>query len=373
MADWGEAEVRGRCGCGRRYRILHAKPDQVVTCPNCGRGIIVTRADLKAAGAGEMLIPLQPEQVEVREALLVDEVELRPAPAGSGPGLTGRQVHTHEVALLAEALEPSRQIVHGAGAYSPGAPRSQPAAGAPVRPAAFLLDMLASFWFAGRPRNALVLAITALVFTVPLLILGRPVIGYVVFLLTALLEFLLFLHALQFFWHVMTETAMGEDDLPVVPRGWDWIEDALKPLGWLLLITLLCSVPAIAAGWYAPPGQYREPLIWAAVLLGTFVWPIALLSVALANGRVLLRPDLLVRSVWGIGPAYIAAWFLVLALVAAIVIFVGVGPAAMGWPAVVATVYPIATGAMVFYLAYVLFRTLGLLFRHFGGRLPWRV
>src|SRR5690606_30754290 len=35
MADWGEAEVRGRCGCGRRYRILHAKPDQVVTCPNC--------------------------------------------------------------------------------------------------------------------------------------------------------------------------------------------------------------------------------------------------------------------------------------------------------------------------------------------------
>ena len=172
MADWGEAEVRGRCGCGRRYRIPHAKPDQVVTCPNCGRGIIVTRADLKAAGAGEMLIPLQPEQVEVREALLVDEVELRPAPAGSGPGLTGRQVHTHEVALLAEALEPSRQIVHGAGAYSPGAPRSQPAAGAPVRPAAFLLDMLASFWFAGRPRNALVLASTALVLTVPLLVLG---------------------------------------------------------------------------------------------------------------------------------------------------------------------------------------------------------
>jgi hypothetical protein len=373
MGDTGEAQIHGRCGCGRRYRIRNAKPDLIVTCPNCGRTIMVTRADLKAAGAGEMLVPLQPEQTEPMEALLLDEVELRPAPSGSEPGLTGRQVHTHEAALLADALAPNRHIEHGAGAYSPGAPRSSHGRVSRVRPGAFLLDLLASFWFAGRPRNALVLAVTILGCALPflLLALAQPFIGFVTTLLALGVGFAVLLHLLQFFWHVMTMTAAGEDDLPIVPHRWDWIDDALKPLVWLVAITALCSLPAESAMWFAPPGPYRLPLIWAGLLAGSFVWPIALLSVALGDTIFALRPDWLVRSVFGIGPAYLAAWALVLAVVAAVIGFVQLDPAAMAWPTVTVYLYPLGAVAAVFYLAYVLFRTLGLLFRHFRERLPW--
>jgi hypothetical protein len=373
MGDREEADIHGRCGCGKRYCIRNAKPDLIVTCPNCGRTSMVTRADLKAAGAGETLVPLQPEQSEPLEALLVDQVELRPAPSGSEPGLTGRQVHTHDAALLADALEPGRRLVHGAGAYSPGAPRDSLRAPR-VRAGAFLLDLLASFWFAGRARNAAILGATILGCALPFLIVAilQRFIGFAAALLGLVVACVVLLHLLQFFWHVMTMTAAGEDDLPIVPDRWDWVDDALKPLLWLVVITLLCSLPGELAMRYAPPGQYRLPLIWAGVLAGSFAWPIALLSVALGDTIFALRPDWLVRSVFGIGPAYIPAWALVLAIVGAIVWFVELDPGA-GWPPVLVQVYPAVAVAIVVYLSYVLFRTVGLLFRHFSRRLPWRI
>ncbi len=374
MGEAGETIVRGRCACGKRYRIRHAQRDLIVTCPHCGRTILVTQADLKAA-AGDISIPLQPEQAEPAEAVLLDEVELRPAAHGSAPGLTGRQVHTHEAAQLADALAQGRHFKYATGRRSPGAPEVPPGPRGSVNTSAFVLDLLLSFAFAGRLRNAAMLAATIAACTLPFLLLHLLPAGFVV--LVAIVDFVLgclvFLFLVQFFWNIMSMTAAGEDGIPVVPAEWDWLDDALKPLVWLVGITLLCCVPAIVASIYVPIGPFYAPIIWAAGLAGSFIWPIAVLSVAMGGSISALRPDWLVRGIVGIGPAYFLAWGLVLGIAAVVVGLVSLDPSGRGWPPVLATVYPALAGGAVLYLDYVLFRTLGLLFRHFRPHLPWRI
>jgi hypothetical protein len=95
--------VRGRCACGRRYRIRNAQAGITVMCPNCRRAIPITESDLRAAAADARLIPLQVEEVEPLEAIPLDCGELTLAPEGSRPGLTGERLHSHDEAMLAAA------------------------------------------------------------------------------------------------------------------------------------------------------------------------------------------------------------------------------------------------------------------------------
>jgi hypothetical protein len=95
--------VRGRCACGRRYRIRNAQAGITVMCPACRRPIPITESDLRAAASDARLIPLQTETVEPLEAIPLDCGELMLAPEGSRPGLTGERMHSHEEAMLAEA------------------------------------------------------------------------------------------------------------------------------------------------------------------------------------------------------------------------------------------------------------------------------
>ena len=156
MAEQEETIVRGRCACGRRFRIRNAQAGLTVTCPNCQRPITLTRADLVAAAADQPLIPLQPEHAEPLDAILVDDAELRPAAAGSRPGLTGQQMHAHDEALLARALNVG--LRPSMTSTTPAADRptddAKKAATPESRPRTFLADLVGSFVFAGDTKSA---------------------------------------------------------------------------------------------------------------------------------------------------------------------------------------------------------------------------
>lgn len=361
-----QTTVRGTCLCGRRYRIRNAHAGAIVSCPACRRVIQVTEADLRMAASDERLIPIQDAGGPLLEAELIDRGELRLAGGDARPGLTDRYADEHEEVLLARALR-------GRGSLEPVASptrRTRLAAilegpEAPIAPRRFAADLLASFYFAGSRQNALnvLLSAAACSLCTVLLLAVLPPGPFV--LLGAIAYVLIAAYMMQFYWSVLRETAGGEDVIPWVASDWDLWDDCVKPALWLLAIGAACSLPAAAVLWLAPPrAPWLDTAFWAALLGGWFFWPAAVMSVALGETILFARPDWLLRCVAGIGPAYLLAWALVMLLLA-------------GWWLLYRTAAVIAIAPLVgplanLYIGYVLFRTLGLLFRHFRGRLPWR-
>jgi hypothetical protein len=357
--------VRGQCACGKRYRIRNARAGITVMCPNCRRPISITESDLRAAAADARLIPVQTENVEPLEAIPLDCGELMLAPQGSRPGLTGEKVHSHEEATLAAAQ----------GARTFGSTFEQinpaPALGARVliefEPGrrAFLYDLLASFYFAGVPRNALnvlaaatacslIVALQYLLVFFPLFLLFMiPVYGIVL------------LYVVQFYWAVLKQTADDEDVIPWAQTDSSFWYDGFKPLVWMAVISFLCTLPSLLLTRLGPPTLAADPTAcWLALAAGWFFWPVAVMSVALGNTILFVRPDWLVRCVIGIGPVYLVAWVAVLLAVVGWYLFL------QYWR--IWIWIPILGFAVNLYFGYVVFRTLGLLFRHFRARFPWK-
>lgn len=351
--------VRGTCACGRRFRVRNAQSGRTTACPDCGRVITITQADVNMAQTDLQLVPLQIDLTDAREAQLVDHGELRPAPKGSRVGLTDRVLFDHADAQVTQALRGhSLNWPTGAPPLPPGFLSSAPPS---PQQLSFIQDMLASFYFAGHRRNATIIlgsAVAASLFTL-LLVIPLPIGPFR--LLGVFLYAFIAIFLMQFYWSVLRETAAGEDEIPWVAADLDLFDDFLWPSWWLLTIAALCSAPALIVARVLP----NEPaLIWGALVAGWSFWPVAVMSVALTGSIFSLRPDLLVRCVIGIGPLYLAAWLLTAAVL-------------IGWLAV----YFFAGGYMILpligpfinlYMGYVLFRMLGLLFRHFRTRLPWR-
>lgn len=336
-------------------------------CPNCRRPIPITDADLRAAEADARMIPVQTEAVEALEVIPIDYGELTLAPEGSKPGLTGRQVLSHEEALLASAVYGRSTL---GATYEDMHPRpTRGGAGVLIElepgKGAFAYDLLASFYCAGVPGNALNMLVMAtacsllaalqylLVFLGPFLLFMIPIYG------------IIFVYVIQFYWSVLRVTAAGDDAIPWAQADWSIWHDGFKPLVWMVGISLLCSLPRWLLGWLGAPSVATDPIAcWVALGVGWFFWPVAVMSVALGNTILFARPDWLVRCVIGIGPAYLVAWLTVMIAVA-------------GWLALwqfwwVLVWIPILPFAINLYLGYVVFRTLGLLFRHFRARFPWK-
>lgn len=370
MSSETEIVVRGRCACGRRFRVRHAQAGLVVRCPNCDRPITLTEADLRAAAAAEPLLPLQPEQAEAVEAVLLDEARLRPAAQGARPGLTGRTLGVHEEALLAEALNPGLRSTSGwAGAL----PTAASDATSPAR--GFLTDLLASFYFGGHPVNAWLLLASAAGCALPLLFVAWVsgfAVGPGVSLLGLVMLGLVGLYVVRFYWRTLTLTAAGEDRIPLTDGDWDWLDDALRPLLWIGAITALCALPAGLAWWYVPAQSHRLAWTIAAAVLGSSLWPVALMSVALGESLLFVRPDWLIRCIVAIGPVYLLAWLLVVATGGAVAGLVVLGMGAAPWPPALQLLYVPSACFALLYLGYIVFRTAGLLFRHYRHRFPWR-
>jgi hypothetical protein len=356
--------VRGQCACGKRYRIRNAQAGITVMCPICRRPIPITDADMRAAEADTRLIPVQTESSEPLEVIPVDYGELTLAGEGSRPGLTGRQALDHEEAMLFNAqrggLLAEREFAEAPGRRS----RRGPSVFVELEPSqrGFVGDLLSSLYFAGSAYtalNALAIAIVCMLIGILYHSLPRTLLWFVVPVWG-----LLVLFVVQFFWSVLRRTAFGEDRVPLAAPDSSFWHDAVKPLFWLLGVSLLCCMPAWLLGRFASLVTPVYPFVLVLALgAGWFFWPVAVMSVGLGNSIVLLRPDWLVRCVIAIGPAYIIAWVAVLVAAAGWFVFdVVSGPRV--WPGVLGF-------GVEAYLGYGLFRTLGLLYRHFHVRFPW--
>lgn len=335
-------------------------------CPHCRRPIPITESDLRAAAADARLIPLQTETPELLEVVPIDCGELTLAPEGSRPGLTGEQLLSHEEALLAsarrgqlafsETFEGLRPTVAGEARvlieFEPGG-------------RAFVHDLLASLYCAGVPGNALNILVIAIACSL------MSVFQYLLFFSSIFIIFLIpiygiiLLYAIQFYWSVLKSTAAGEDVIPWAQTDWSFWYDGFKPLAWMTIISFLCTLPRLALSWLGPPALAADPAAgWIALAAGWFFWPVAVMSVALGNTILFVRPDWLIRCVIGIGPVYLVAWVTVMLTVVGWTFFL------QYWH--VWILIPVVGFVVNFYFGYVVFRTLGLLFRHFRARFPWK-
>jgi len=358
--------VRGRCVCGRRYRIRGARAGITVMCPICRRPIPITDADIRAALADARLIPVQVEDPRLLEALPLDYGELRLAPEGSRPGLTGHAVPSHEEALLARAAWGKGLAVHEG-------PHPVPAVAAPAvvieletGGRTFVYDLLLSFCCAGVLRNALNILVMAVACSVVAALHYVLALFPILALLMLAIYGIIVLYAVQFYWNVLRLTAEGEDAIPWVQSDLSFWDDAVVPLGWLIIISFLCALPALLAGRYGPAAlEWGAPAWWLILAAGWFFWPVAVMSAALGNTLTFLRPDWLVRCVLGIGPLYLVAWGTLIMALAGWYVYLRYA-AYWAW-------IPVVGFAVNLYFGYVVFRMLGLLFRHFRPRFPWKL
>ncbi len=363
-----EVVLRGRCRCGQRYRIRHARPGRVVHCPKCGRPIVIRPEDITAANTGLPLAPDQPED-EPLDAIPLDGAQLKLAPADARPGLTDRRVLCGDDVALASATRTMRY--HSTELETPPASGWDDDAAPAGSYAALLRDLAASFVLAGRPGNLGHLLLRVAICAVLLWVLVTVPLIFS-FVAGWLLLLGIHLYAVRFFWGTLSLAAAGEDDLAGLNEDWEWIQDAIIPALCLIVFTLAALVPWLLVTWLVPATVSGRPgLQVAAFALGVFFWPAMVMAASFSSPLAAVRPDIVVRVVLAIGPAYLLGWLVVVATFA---LWLGM-VWAIGW---LAALTPLPGAGLLFlsvfaafYSGYVAFRTLGVLYRHRGHRLRW--
>lgn len=361
-------EVIIRCMCGKRYRIRNAEAGMRSRCTECDSLVEVTEADLSTDFTADGLINLHEDRVEAQDAILISDDAVRLAQKGSRPGVTGKVTHTNEEALLVAAL--GGRSAASFSAEARGTIASEPA---PIQ-RTFINDLVASFWCAGHKKNAIKIIVTAMPLGVVSVITDWLPYPFKFIMFVPL--FIILMWIIQFYWLVLQTTTRGEDEIPWFDTDWNLWDDVARPLLWVTWTSLVCSMPCLWVLMYAPKSPNTIALSLILLALGWFFWPVAVMSYAMGRSFAYLRPDWLVRCVYGIGPVYLIAWVLVMGTIAAWYgFYIGIGLLdnlplwAKGLLAIV--VSPLAA-CVNLYFGYVLFRMIGLLFRHYRTRFPWK-
>jgi len=384
-----EPVMRGRCACGRRFRIVHPQAGLVVNCPACQRAITITETDLRGHDLETQFIPLQADTEKPREALLIDHGELRLAAAGSVIGATGRMVENHEEALLNHAMRGWKLQEHRTPTWITRLVGDKVRGAGLIRilespvvtmPRSFIADVAASFYFAGSAKNALNLALTALAFIAPIFLSG--ILGFPVNIFLLPFVGIVMGYAGVFLWSLVTITAGGDDEIPWVPETLSGWGDFVAPFLATALVALACLAPALAVAWLVPDTNPARPLVIALAMAGgSFVWPGLTMAVAVGGFVMLFRPDWVLWSIVRVGPAYLVAWFVVMTALLGMALgkvvaemvkakLIGVG-LPVGQYVMVAGSLSAATFTLHFYFGYVMYRTIGLIYRHYHQRFPW--
>lgn len=337
--------IRGRCACGRRYRVRNARVGVSVNCPQCGRTITINSADLRVAEQLDTLAPLSAPAFDVPFAMLLDDSELRPAEKGSRPGLTGATVATNQDANLAAATTAQWSAARWPVANT--GPATQ-----------FLRDLRLAFIFGGRSATGLMVGACGASLGVSLWGIGRyPAPEWIAFALLGWVTLLI----LAFVWSsALREAARGAAPALEIGAEWSIWRDAFTPLLLIALLSSACGGGAFFLTWTASGLAAGTQLISAvapvATSVGLFPWP-ALILLACTEPRSLVRLDRVIDRVVRPGPAYLIVWLLCISW-ARLVIGVAAAPSRSLAPALFQSILPV-------YFGFVTFYATGLLARHF--------
>lgn len=316
---------------------------------------------------------------DLPEAVILHSGELRLADEGSRPGLNRKEIYDNADAATDRALRgaasPTRPVEWQVPTSSPyhWAERWLTAGNTPSR--GFAADLLASLWLGGSVRNLVIAVVQSIILTVcvwfvSLTLTGLGLLGLIVGLAGA--GFAIG-QVLAFYSNVLWSTARGDDDIELLDDRWTYMEGLFVPLARIVVITLVYWLPVIVAQHYIPADAgNRTMLLTGALLVSTGLWPMAVLLVWMGGSLTYLRPDHVIVSIARIGPVYVFAWGVVLMTFLAWWFSLNAifAQAPKGWFGYL--VVPLWLTAGCFYFGFVLFRTLGVIYRHFGQRLPWK-
>ncbi len=344
-----------RCACGQRVRIAAPRPGARYGCPKCKRPLRIPAAAPQVPPA-----PSRPASVA--------------APAAGAPNGPAAAAPADGDLFLDLAVGPA-VAVDGPPPVAAAAPDVPMEDGTTTttRPVhftasrSFLHDLATAFVLNGRPQNVIGVLAMGLACGVPSILRSVPFLSCLIWPLLVVVYVIVLLYVIQFLWHTLTSTAGGEDEIPLIQPDFSWWDDAVMPAIWLMAISGLCFGPALYFRFFA---ETRESLLVLGLMIaGSFFWPVAVMSVALGDSLLFVRPDWLLRCIFGIGPVYIVAW---LTLVASLFVSVWMQVAAIPHNLLAfILIYPLASWIIRIYFGYVMFRILGLLFRHFRERFPW--
>jgi len=232
----------------------------------------------------------------------------------------------------------------------------------------FWRDLAESFLFFMTPGNLITFIIIAVInaCSVPLSYLG---------ILGLIASFLILGYLCAFYMSIILETASGEDELPNV-----WIssifDDIVMPMVrfvgtwvWVLLPALGLALWSQAAGREVPWG-----LVQALVVIGLFFWPVVILGVAIGGGFKGLWPHVIIRTAFCALLPYLAICATLLVAASLLVLpqtdlFLSAAsrfvPGAMFQLAILNSV-------LNAYVMIVAMRIIGLFYRHYKHRFPWK-
>jgi len=174
------------------------------------------------------------------------------------------------------------------------------------------------------------------------------------------------------FWYYMQfiySSAFGTDQLPnfhpVSIAGFLW--NILKTIYTVFIVLLVLGLPCIIALLITKKMGISSPvLLWALMFGGLFVFPAAMLNIAVGKDLTMLRPDYLLTPIYrAFGPYLTLAALCIAGAVLAIQArqYSGANLAInAGWLTVNLAVQVIAIIAM---------RSIGLFYRHYNCHLPW--
>ncbi len=181
-----------------------------------------------------------------------------------------------------------------------------------------------------------------------------------------------------FLFHVVTETAGGEDEWSLMSIDDPW-EDVLRPALHCMGCSLIAFGPALGlAGWLASV-EATAPLtaVLPLLVVGVLLWPILILASAIGNQLPLGHLHTLIRAIL-VAPASYAVICLSVVVAGGLGMLLAVGPVGLiesvfgARPPLGLVIAVIASvAAAKIYAALVSMRLIGLYYRHFKDDLPF--
>lgn len=333
--------IRYECICGTHIRLPERAAGRRARCTSCGAVFNVPRSGQCVPAAKREAPPQDP----------VTEVGLlAPSPMGVDGGPMSPA--TRPVAV-------ARQTRNTIGEDK----------------SSFWEDAAWSFVFFLNTANLSVLITVSLV---QLLLVGLQFVPFLG-MLGWVLSLLFWMWLCSFYFHVVLETAAGEDELSTAGFS-DIMEELIRPC----LRFLICGAIALGPAYLvAVSGIAKEDEVpWHAVIpvgaAGLFLWPVMILGTAVGGGLPLRSIHLLILTVIKTPLAYLSVCLLVgVAIVSASVSTMGMDGLLTRLfgrhpPLSLVAISVVLGGVVQTYAWIVAMRVIGLYYRHFKSRFPWR-